>query len=351
MKILKAKDASVNQVPGRGFHRPAIPKIKREIVYPDSDGKPMSDNTKQFEWIVKIKENLELLFKKDPDVFIAGDLLWYPVEGNNKIRIGPDAMVVFGRPKGHRGSYRTWEENDIAPQVVFEILSPGNKRGAMERKFRFYQKYGVEEYYLYDPDRIRLNGWIRSDDRLMPISDMQGWTSPLLQIRFELAADDLIIFRPDGTRFLSTLELDQAVEFSDQRAEAERKKAEAALRGKEVERKKAETERKKADAALREKEVERKKADAAIREKETERKKAEAAIREKEVERKKAEAAICGKEVERKKAEVEHKKAEVAIREKEVERKKAESEYQRAESERREKERLAAMLRKLGVDI
>ena len=295
MKILKAKDANVNQVPGRGFHRPAIPKIKREIVYPDSDGKPMSDNTKQFDWIVKIKENLERLYKNDPNVFIAGDLLWYPVEGNNKIRIGPDAMVVIGRPKGCRGSYRTWEENNIAPQVVFEILSPGNKRGAMERKFRFYQKYGVEEYYLYDPDRIRLNGWIRSGERLMPIPDMQGWTSPLLQIRFELAADDLFIFRPDGTPFLTTVELDQM-------AEAERKKKEAAIREKEVERKKAEAERKKAEA-------------------------------------------------ERKKAEAEHQRAEAAIREKEVERKRAESEYQRAESERREKERLAAMLRKLGVDI
>ena len=33
-----------------------------EIIYPDSDGQPMADNTKQYEWIVKIKENLEILF-------------------------------------------------------------------------------------------------------------------------------------------------------------------------------------------------------------------------------------------------------------------------------------------------
>ncbi len=32
-------------------------------------------------------------------------------------------MVVFGRPKGDRGSYKQWLENQIAPQVVFEILS------------------------------------------------------------------------------------------------------------------------------------------------------------------------------------------------------------------------------------
>ncbi len=54
------------------------------IIYPDSDGQPMADNTKQFRWIVGIKENLELLFSNNPDVFVAGDLLWYPVEGKPK---------------------------------------------------------------------------------------------------------------------------------------------------------------------------------------------------------------------------------------------------------------------------
>jgi Uma2 family endonuclease len=69
---------------------------KPAIIYPDSDGQPMSDNTLQFSWIVKIKENLEILFAEDPNVFVAGDLLWYPVEGSNTIRRAPDAMVAFG---------------------------------------------------------------------------------------------------------------------------------------------------------------------------------------------------------------------------------------------------------------
>ena len=72
---------------------------------------------------------LDALFRDDPDVFVAGDLLWYPVEGDPKTRIAPDAMVVFGRPKGYRGSYKQWDEGGIAPQVVFEVLSPGNRPG------------------------------------------------------------------------------------------------------------------------------------------------------------------------------------------------------------------------------
>jgi hypothetical protein len=30
-----------------------------EVIYPESDGKRMADNTQQFRWIVVIKENLE----------------------------------------------------------------------------------------------------------------------------------------------------------------------------------------------------------------------------------------------------------------------------------------------------
>lgn len=46
-----------------------------DILFPCSDGKPMADNTEQYEWIVKIKENLEILFAHISTVFIGGDLL------------------------------------------------------------------------------------------------------------------------------------------------------------------------------------------------------------------------------------------------------------------------------------
>jgi hypothetical protein len=31
------------------------PETKLEIIYPDSDGNSMADNTEHYEWIVKIK--------------------------------------------------------------------------------------------------------------------------------------------------------------------------------------------------------------------------------------------------------------------------------------------------------
>lgn len=201
-------------------------------IYPDSDGKPISDNTLQFEWIALLKWELDALFAKDPDVFVAGDLLWYPVHGRPDIRIGPDALVAFGRPKGYRGSYRQWEEGGVAPQVVFEVLSPGNRLGEMLRKQSFYDRFGVEEYYVYDPDTFEVGGMRRaSDGVLAPIEPMDGWVSPRLGIRFDAPGDrELVIHRPDGVAFRNPLQIRQElerVELERQQMETERDRAEA----------------------------------------------------------------------------------------------------------------------------
>ncbi len=219
-----------------------------EVVYPDSDGKPMADNTRQFTYIVTIQGGIAALFADNPNVFVAGDLLWYPVEGDNKIRAAPDTMVVFGRPPGHRGSYLQWREGNLPPQVVFEVLSPGNTAAEMTRKFRFYEQYGVEEYYLYDPDRGALDGWIRREGRLEDVPAMQGWISPRLRIRFALEGLDLVLYRPDGRRFETFVELEQRAEAERQRAEAERQRAEEEYQRAETERQRAEEEYQRAEA-------------------------------------------------------------------------------------------------------
>jgi len=44
---------------------------------------------------------------------------------------------------------RGWRAHD----VVFEVLSPSNTQQEMADKRAFYEEHGVEEYYVYDPDR------------------------------------------------------------------------------------------------------------------------------------------------------------------------------------------------------
>jgi Uma2 family endonuclease len=197
-------------------------------TYPDSDGKPMADNTTQFRWITTIVGELEDMFRDDPNVFVAGDLLWYPVESETKINRAPDAMVVFGRPKEDRGSYKQWEEEDIAPQCVFDVCLSSNIQGEMQKKFAFYNRYGVEEYYIYDPDTGLLTGWLNGGSGLLPILHMQGWKSPRLGIRFELDGNHLSIYRPDGRRFASYIEQAQRADGAEQRAEVAEQRANAA---------------------------------------------------------------------------------------------------------------------------
>jgi Uma2 family endonuclease len=197
-----------------------------DVFYPDSDGKPMADNTLQFRWILVIEQNIDWLFAADPNVFVAGDLLWYPIEGDNGLSAAPDTMAVFGRPKGYRGSYQQWKEDNIAPQVVFEILSPSNTSREMERKLLFYNSYGVEEYYLYDPYKNQFKGWSRLEGRLLEqIEAIEGWVSPRLGIRFELG-EELELYRPDGVPFFSFNQINQMLEQERQRAEQESQRAE-----------------------------------------------------------------------------------------------------------------------------
>ena len=198
----------------------------REITYPESDGQPLADNTLQWEWIATIKGGLDVVFMDDPNVFIAGDLLWYPEEGNNVLRVAPDVLVAFGRPKGHRRSYLQWLENHVAPQVVFEILSHSNRGPELLRKFRFYEHYGVEEYYIHDPDEAVVSGWIRRDGALVEIPQMQGWKSPRLGVRFEMDSGELRLYGPDGKPFATYVEMYQQVGGERQRAEQERQRAE-----------------------------------------------------------------------------------------------------------------------------
>ena len=54
---------------------PVIPTVEEELLYPESDGKPMSDNSKQFRSIVTTEVNLEILLGDYPDVYVIGNIL------------------------------------------------------------------------------------------------------------------------------------------------------------------------------------------------------------------------------------------------------------------------------------
>ena len=221
-----------------------------DVVYPESDGKPMADNTLQWDWMVKIVGELRDQYAGQ-EVFVAGDLLWYPVEGQPRINAAPDAMVAFGRPAGYRGSYLQWKEADIAPQVVFEVLSPSNTGGELVAKLAFYERHGVDEYYLIDPYENSVEGYCRRRSSLIRVRKMIGFTSPRLGVRFEKRDGELVILTAAGRPFQTRAErVEELLDENRRNADGlnlERGRADGERVRADAERKRADAEQKRAD--------------------------------------------------------------------------------------------------------
>jgi Uma2 family endonuclease len=195
--------------------------VSTDVLYPDSDGQPMADNTQQYRWIVRLVSNFRQLLQGQT-AFVAGDLLWYPVKVDAPPVPcqAPDALVVLGRPDRDRGSYKQWEEDNIAPQVVFEIISPSNSATEMSQKQAFYDRHGVLEIFFYDPDGLEFWGLTRitPEERPTLLTRLNlPWTSPTLGIRFEMYEDGLALFYPDGERFKDPEEVFQERDRTQQR--------------------------------------------------------------------------------------------------------------------------------------
>jgi len=224
-----------------------------EPEFPSDDGEPMAESTLQYQWIVTIKEGIAALFADRDDVFVAADLLWYADRTNKYDVVAPDVLVVFGRPRGHRRSYREWVEEGVVPQVVFEIDSPSNTAAEMTRKLAIYDRRGVEEYYYYDPESGRLKGWVREAAGLRPIADFRDWASPRLGITFKAPRrkDALIVRGPDGARFRTFQEVKQAADEERRRRRRAQRQAVAERRLREEADSIARTERERAEAERR----------------------------------------------------------------------------------------------------
>ena len=160
------------------------------------------------------------------------------MQGQPEVRNAPDVLVIFGRPKGYRGSYKQWEEDNVPVTVAFEVLSPGNTVTEMADKFAFYEEHGVEEYYLFDPDHNRFHIFMRRGEVFLRVRQVNGFVSPRLGCRFDLSSGELQVFGPDGRSFLSFVELSaQRDQERQAREQAERQTAEATRAAEDASRK------------------------------------------------------------------------------------------------------------------
>src|SRR5262249_5374822 len=137
-------------------------------------------------------------------------------------------------------SYRQWEEGGVAPQVVFEVLSPGNTPNEMADKLAFYDEYGAQEYYIYDPDGNRFHAYVRGRESLRRERFASTFVSPRLGIRFDTSGPELVVLRPDGQRFLTFEEVEaERARERQQRLAAEQRFARLAELGRKARRQQA----------------------------------------------------------------------------------------------------------------
>ena len=208
----------------------------REVVYPESDGKPMAETDVHRNLMIDVIQMLEDYFRNRPDVYVSGNLLLYYQKGNPRKSVAPDVFVVTGVPKQHRRTYLLWEEGK-GPDFVLELSSEHTYRHDLRGKKQLYVKtLGVKEYYLYDPEhaylRPALQGYRLVDDIYVPIPPVEErLPSDVLGLELGLKSGTLGLYNPrQGEWLLRLVEQADAWRGAEARAQVEaqaRQQAEA----------------------------------------------------------------------------------------------------------------------------
>ncbi|MEO0869686.1 MAG: Uma2 family endonuclease [Cyanobacteria bacterium J06642_11] len=128
---------------------------------PDSDDIPV-DNEDQNLIPNVLLFLLNFIWAQRKDWYFGVDMGIYHTTGAHpRVPVVPDAFLSLGverrKDEQSRRSYVLWEENDIAPSLVLEVVSwtPG---GEYTEKLEIYRKLGVLYYLVYNPSYWQRDG-------------------------------------------------------------------------------------------------------------------------------------------------------------------------------------------------
>lgn len=187
-----------------------------DYFYPETDGKPMAETEIHIKTIVNLYTALELFFGKDSDFRVFSDIMFYYEKGDRRKCFAPDVMVVKGVGKHPRRVFKLWEEKP--PEVVFEISSHSTWREDLQTKYALYQKIGVKEYYIFDPEYDYLKdeflvAYHLKNGKFKEVKLKEGSVfSPALNLEIVNTGETLRLFNPETKAFLPT-----AAELNDEK--------------------------------------------------------------------------------------------------------------------------------------
>jgi Uma2 family endonuclease len=185
-------------------------KKREEIYYPESDGKPMAETDVHRDQMNYVIESLKLFFSNRKIAYVSGNIMFYYEEGNPHKSFSPDVMVCFGISQEDRRIYKLWEEKQF-PQVVFEISSRATWGEDLNKKWLLYQKFGVKEYYIFDPEYDYLPepliAYRLKKGELKQVKVKNGRIfSEELELEIVDTRKGLRLYDPENKEFLKTLE-------------------------------------------------------------------------------------------------------------------------------------------------
>lgn len=138
--------------PRLSFLPPAVPSSppEEEVHYPDSDGSFLFQNFKHSADLLYAAEAVKRHLGTSRYV-LAVDVFFYFREGDNKASLGPDLLVTLDHEFKGSGTYQTWVEGRL-PDFILEVVSPSSVTNDKKLKKGAYERLGIKEYFLYDPD-------------------------------------------------------------------------------------------------------------------------------------------------------------------------------------------------------
>ncbi|HEY9802560.1 MAG TPA: Uma2 family endonuclease [Leptolyngbyaceae cyanobacterium] len=214
------------------------------IEYPDEDGQPVAEGDSQRKYLLYATDVLQIYFQNRSDVYVSGNLFIYYEEGRPESVVAPDVFVVFGVENRDRRSYKTWEENNKAPDFVLEITSKTTRAKDQGAKKGIYAFLGVREYFQYDPTgdylHPQLQGLRLVDDNYFPVpantaaDGTVSLTSEVLGLELRIEAGKLRFYDAGTGEYLLSHQEEaaarQAAETAKQQAEEKAQKLATKLR-------------------------------------------------------------------------------------------------------------------------
>lgn len=192
----------------KGQNRKIFIELTEDEIYPSQHQDEMGETDFHYNFTSYLRNSLKLFFEQRADVFVAANMSLYYEKDDPQKWTAPDVFVAFGVNSDARRTYKLWQEN-VFPQVIFEVASETTWRNDISEKHAFYEQHGVEEYYLIDTENFlpvpliafqsekgKLNRLMLAENRVL---------SPQLKLEIVHTKAEIKLFNPDKQEFLRSL--------------------------------------------------------------------------------------------------------------------------------------------------